>query len=59
MSFTERLAKADPRHMPDNVVPMQRRPERRATPRWMEWTREHQSERNASADLTGYLKGVA
>ena len=35
MTLSERLSKPDPRHLPDNVVPMDTT-ERRALPRWRE-----------------------
>ena len=35
MTLTERLTKPDPRHLPDNVVPLER-VERRSLPRWRE-----------------------
>lgn len=35
MTLQERLQKPDERHLPDNVVPMQR-VERRSIPRWRE-----------------------
>lgn len=36
MNLAERIKQADQRRLPDNVVPMDRRPERRAQPRWLE-----------------------
>lgn len=54
MTLQDRL-NPDPRHSPDNVVPMNRKPQRREKPRWMQWTEEHQTERSANADLTGYV----
>lgn len=59
MTLTERIAKAEAeRHLPTNVVPF-RRDERRTVSRWIEWSREHQNERNVGQDLTGYIRGDA
>ena len=57
MTLLERIQRIEAeRHMPTNVQPMRAPKERRAEPRWMEWTRENEKR---GADLSGYLKDVA
>ena len=54
MTIRERIAKVEAeRHTPDNVIPF-RKPERRTTARWLEWTRENEQR---GKDLSGYIGG--
>ena len=53
MTLTDRINRTDAqRHLPDNVVPMER-VERRQIARW----REIQMEQKTGKDLTGYIGG--
>lgn len=53
-TLTERITRIDAkRHLPDNVIRLDERRERRDVPRWLEWTRENQSA--SVKDLTGYI----
>ena len=55
MSLTDRIARIDDhRHLPANVIRLDERPERRHTPRWLEWTRENQQR---GKDMTGPVGG--
>ena len=48
MTLTERITSIDSkRHLPDNVIRLDERRERRSVPRWLEWTRENQTNPNA------------
>jgi hypothetical protein len=52
MTLTERIQRIEAeRHLPDNVVPFERR-ERRQVPRWIEWTRENE-QRGKALDMWG------
>ena len=56
MTLTERIISIDEaRRLRDNVIPFERREQRRQTPRWLEWTRENQ--KASVKDLTGYIAG--
>ena len=47
MTLTDRIATIEAqRDLPSNVIPFERRP-RRQVPRWIEWTRENQTNPNA------------
>lgn len=51
MTISERIQRTDAqRHLPDNVIRLDEQRERRATPRWIEWTRENEK---GGKDLTG------
>ena len=56
MNLTDRINRKDERREPTNIVPIV---ERRRTPRWIEWTQEHQTEQTANVDLTGYIRETA
>ena len=48
MRLSERIARIEAQqHLPANVVPIPEPRERRATPRWIQWTQENQANPNA------------
>ena len=57
MTGPDRIKQVDnDTHLPTNVHPITERPARRATPRWLEWSRENQQ----TKDLTGRItRGAA
>ena len=57
MTLTERITRIENgRRLPDNVIPFDQQRERRAVPRWIEWTRENEKR---GKDLTGPYGGDA
>lgn len=53
MTLSERIARIEAQqHLPTNVTPITERRERRAVPRWMEWTQENE---RRGKDLSGYV----
>jgi hypothetical protein len=53
MTLSERIARIEAEQkLPTNIHRLDERPVRRATPRWLEWTRENEKR---GADLTGYV----
>ena len=53
MTLSERIARIEAQqHLPSNVVPITERRERRALPRWIEWTQENE---RRGKDLSGLV----
>jgi hypothetical protein len=53
MDLLERITSIDSkRHLPDNVIRLDERRDRRQTPRWIEWT---QANERRGKDLSGYI----
>ena len=53
MTLSERIARIEAQqHLPSNVTPITERRERRALPRWIEWTQENE---RRGKDLSGFV----
>jgi hypothetical protein len=60
VTISERIAKVEAaNHLPDNVIRMDEARDRRTTPRWIEWTRDNQTNPNAAKSYDNGWGGEA
>ena len=60
MTISQRIASIErQRRLHDNVIPLDAPPERRTTPRWLEWSRANEQNPNAGKSYDRFGGGEA